>query len=308
MKPRKSHSLSERLFRFAGGTELALLLFGVIALLTIPGTFGIGRSWYSSPLFKVLLGLLMLNLLVCTVQRWKRLKWQVVLLHAGVLVVLCGAFLTSLGYVATVNVYEGGKTELAYRWDLQKDAPLGFDLAVVKINRDYLPIPVRVGVLRGNEKVDLFTLKTGESFNIGGYQVRADSLDLRTETLFLTISQGDRTVGTASTSGEAALPGGFPYSFKLVAFKNPVLRRTWVDLKLQQEANTLSEGSTEINHPFQWRGLYFYSTLIDKTPSGEPYAGIQIVSDPGRSVVFAGFVLAGLGALALLIRRLYANS
>jgi len=308
VEPGKSHSISERLFRFAGGTELALLLFGTITLLTIPGTFGIGRSLYSSPLFKVLLGLLMLNLLVCTVRRRKRLKWPVLLLHAGVLVVLGGAFLTTLGYVATVNVYEGGQTELAYRWDLQQDTPLGFNLAIAKINRDYLPIPVRVGVLRGNEKVDLFTLKTGESFTIGDYRVRVDSLDLRTETLFLTIVQGERTIGTASTSDETALPEGFPYSFKLVAFKTPVLRRARVDLKLLQGSSVLAEGSTEINHPFQWRGLYFYSTLIDKTPNGEPFAGIQIVNDPGRSVVFAGFVLAGLGALALLIRRLYANS
>ena len=246
----------------------------------------------------------MVNLLVCTLQRWRRLKWPVLLLHGGVLVVMVGAFLTSLGYVATVNILEGGKTELAYRWDLEQDMPLGFDLAVEKIHREYLPLPVKVGVLQGVEKVGLFTLKTGESFLVGDYRVQVDSIDLDSDSLHLTIFQGERTLGTATTAGVSSLPVGFPYAFKLVAFKNPVLRRTWVDLKLTQDATLLTHGSTEINKPFQWGGLYFYSTLLDKAANGEPFAGIQIVKDPGRPVVFAGFALAGIGALALFMRRL----
>jgi len=298
----------ERLFRFLGGTGLALTLFGAITLCAVPGTFGIGRSLYASPLFKVLLGLLMANLLVCTVQRRKRLKWPVLLLHGGVLIVLSGALLTSLGYVATVNVYEGGKTDLAYRWDQERDVPLGFDLAVEKIHREYLSVPIKVGVLRGEEKIGLFQLKTGESFAVGDFQVRVDDLDRSAKKLLLTIFQGGRIIGTASTSGETTLPGGFPYAFKLVAFKNPVLRRAWVDLKLLQDATVVAHGSTEINSPFQWGGLYFYNTLIDRTPGGESFAGIQIVRDTGRPVVFAGFLLAGVGAVALLLRRLYAKN
>lgn len=307
MEPQASHTVFGRLYRFLGGTGLALALFGAITLFVIPGTFGIGRALYASLPFKVLLALLVVNLLACTAQRWKRLKWPVLLLHCGVLIVLFGAFLTSIGYVATVNIYEGGKTELAYRWDLEQDMPLGFDLAVEKIYREYLPVPVKVGVLRGEDKIGLFLLKTGESFTVGDYQVRVDSIDLAGETLHLTVSQGGNTLGTASTSGETALPGGFPYAFKLVAFKNPVLKRTWVDLKLLRDSTVLAQGSTEINSPFQWGGLYFYNTLIDRTPRGEPFAGIQIVRDPGRPVVFAGFVLAGIGALALFIRRVYAT-
>lgn len=307
MEPRSTQPVYERLYRFLGGTGLALILFGTITLLTIPGTFGIGRSLYSNPLFKFVLGLLMVNLLVCTMQRWKRLKWPVLLLHGGVLVVMVGAFLTSRGYVATVNIFEGGKTELAYRWDQEQDMPLGFDLVVEKIHREYLPLPVKVGVLRGEDKVGLFTLKTGESFTIDDYRIRVDSIDLQSETLLLSILQGERTLGTATTAGESSLPVGFPYAFKLVAFQNPTLRRSRVDLKLVRDAAMLAQGSTEINNPFQWGGLYFYSTLLDRTPSGEPFAGIQIVNDPGRPVVFAGFVLAGLGAVALFVRRLYGN-
>lgn len=307
MEPQANQRMHERLYRFLGGTGLALLLFGAITLLAIPGTFGIGRSLYTHPFFKVVLGLLMVNLLICTIQRWKRLQWPILLLHGGVLIVMAGAFLTSLGFVATVNIYEGGRTDLAYRWDLEEDMSLGFDLAVEKIHREYLPLPVKVGVLKGEEKVGLFTLKTGESFTAGDYRVRVDSMDFQSETLLLTIFQGDRAVGVATTSGESSLPAGFPFAFKLVAFQNPILKRSWVDLKIVRGAETLAQGPTEINSPFQWNGLYFYSTLLDRTPAGEPFAGIQIVRDPGRPVVFAGFTLAGLGAVILFIRRLYGN-
>ena len=88
-----SHNVFGRLYRFLGGTGLALALFGAITLFVIPGTFGIGRSLYTSPPFKVLLALLTVNLLACTAQRWKRLKWPVLLLHAGVLITLAGAFM-----------------------------------------------------------------------------------------------------------------------------------------------------------------------------------------------------------------------
>lgn len=305
VEPQATQLTHQRLYRFLGGGSLALVLFGAITLLAIPGTFGIGRSLYASPFFKIVLGLLSVNLLVCTIQRWKRLKMPVLLLHGGALVVMVGAFLTSLGYVATVNIFEGGKTKLAYRWDQEQEMPLGFDLAVEKIHREYLPVPVKVGVLRGTEKAGLFTLKTGESFTIGDYRVRVDSIDLQAETLHLSILQGERTLGTATTAGESTLPAGFPYAFKLVAFQNPVLRRSRVDLKLVRDAALLAQGSTEINSPFRWGGLYFYSTLLDRTPNGEPFAGVQIVRDPGRPVVFAGFALAGVGAVALFLRRLY---
>jgi hypothetical protein len=308
VKSNTTHRWHQRLYLFLGGGELALILFVITALVIIPGTFEIGRSWYSSPLFKGLLGLLMLNLFLCTVQRWRRLKWPILLLHGGVIVIMAGALLTSFGYVATVNIFEGGMTNVAYRWDLEQDVPLGYDLAVDSVHREYFPIPVQVGVLRGEEKFKLFTLKTGESFDLGEYKVRVETLDLQRETLLLTVLKSGQSLGTASTSGETNLPAGFPFSFKLVAFKNPVLQKIWVNLKLFQGEKLLAQGPTRINSPFQWGGLHFYNTLIDKTPAGLPFAGIQIVNDPGRPLVFAGFILVGLGAMALFLRRLYANS
>ena len=286
-------------------TECAVVLFLAIALLAIPGTFTESRAIYSSPLFLSLLGCFGLNLVLCTVKRLKTLSRPVLIMHSGVILTLAGCIATSFGYVATVNVYEGDRTDLVYRWDKKQDVPLGAELVVKKVNREYYPIPVKVGVLRGEEKEGLFVLKTGESFDLKNYRVKVESLEFPAENLKLSVFDQGRLIGTCDTASASALPPGFPYVFKLVAYQNPSLKRLWVDLALARNSEMLAEGTSEVNSPFQWNGLYFYNTLVDRDAAGTVYAGIQIVRDPGRPYVFAGFAIMGLGAVLSFIRRFY---
>ena len=74
-------------------------------------------------------------------------------------------------------------------------------------------------------------------------------------------------------------------------------------MMLTRDSASVAEGVSEVNHPFQWGGLSFYNTQVASDPAGVPYAGIQIVRDPGRPYVFAGFVLMGLGAVLAFCRR-----
>lgn len=286
-------------------TELAIALFGAICLAAIPGTFIESKAIYSSPLFVILIGLLAVNLLCCTLRRWKSLAKSTLILHGGVLLTLAGCVITSFGYVATVNIYEGSSVDQVYRWDKGQDVPLGMEIAVKRINREYYPVPVRVGVLRGKEKFGLFTLRTGESFNLGGYRVAATAFEPGTLNLKLTVYSQGGVFGTADTSGINNLPADFPYAFKLVSYKNPSLKRCWVDLLLSDKDKTLATGTAEVNGPFTWQGLYFYNTLTGSDENGRPFAGIQIVRDPGRPYVFSGFAVMGLGAVFAFFRRFY---
>jgi len=294
---------SKKLLAWPASTECAVLLFLAIAALAIPGTFTESRAIYSSPPFLFLLGAFGLNLLLCTLKRLKTISKTVLVLHAGVLLTLAGCIVTSFGYVATVNIYEGTSVNRFYRWDKESDVDLGFDLQVKKINSEYYPLPVKVGVLKGKNKEQLFTLKTGESFEYGGYRITAESFDPTREQLNLAVYQQSRRIGTSSTSGVSDLPPDFPYSFVLVAFQNPRLKRLWVDLAVQQNSATVAEGTSEVNGPFPWGGLYFYNTQTGKDADGAPFAGIQIVRDPGRPLVFAGFAVMGLGAVLSYLRR-----
>ncbi len=296
-----------RLYRLLTSTELAIVLFLAVCLLAIPGTFTESRKIYSSPPFVVLLGLVGGTTLLCTVKRLKSLPIPVLVIHGGVVLALAGAMATSFGFVATVNVYEGTTVSEAYRWDTETDTPLGMELTVKKTNAEYYPVPVQVGVLRGGEKVGLFTLKTGERFSLGDCVVQAEGFDPATRNLRLQVYGQSGLIGSADTVGERHLPPDFPYDFRLVAFKNPVPKRLWVDLRLSRDSRVLAEGSSEVNSPFHWEGLDFYHVQTRRDPAGRPYAGIQIVRDPGRPLVFSGLAVIVLGALLTFARRFYGN-
>jgi len=284
--------------------ELAVVLFLAIAVLAIPGTFTESRAIYSHPAFLFLLGGLALNLVLCTVRRFRSLAVPVLILHLGVVVVCGGVIARAFGHVATVNVYEGTSVATVYRWDLKQDVPLGADLTIRRINREYYPIPVKVGVLRGEAKDSLHTLKTGDSFAVGPYRVTADSLEFPSEVLKLSVFRDARFIGTCDTAGASTLPPDFPFRFRLVAYQDPVLKRLWVDLALSRASVPIAEGTAEVNAPFVWNGLYFYNTQVGADGMGMPFAGIQVVRDPGRPFVFAGFAVMGVGAVLAGVRRL----
>lgn len=246
---------------------------------------------------KAVLVIIFLNILLCTVRRFKSISRPVLVVHLGCLLTMAGGLGSSLGFVATVNIYEGTTTGSFYRWDLAEDVPLGFELAVDRINASYYPSMVKVGVLRNGEKAGLFILKTGEAFDLTGYRVEAHAFDFKANDLELRIFAGDRLLGVFNTGGGDDLPVDFPYDFKLVAFQDPVLKRVWTDISLWQDNSVVARGTAEVNHPFTWNNMRFYNTQVDSDPAGRPYAGIQIVKDPGLPFVYAGISLVCLGAL-----------
>ena len=298
----------KRAVKFLASTELAVALFLLISLVAIPGTFSENRTLYSSPPFLSLLGLFGLNLILCTQRRFATISRHVLVLHGGVIVTLAGCILAWFGFVATVNLYEGTMVDRVYRWDRKMDVPLGADMLLKKIHWEFYPMPVKIGVLRGQNKEKLFELKTGQSFDFNGYRVAVGPVEFNTENLKLSVYEKGNFIGSFNTlSGDKDLPAHFPYSFKLVAYKSPKLKRQWVDLVLRDASGQAAEGTAEVNGPFQWQGLYFFNTQVERDPAGVPYAGIQIVRDPGRWLVFSGMAIVAVGACMAAFRRWYGS-
>jgi hypothetical protein len=302
-------TVGRKIINYLSSTECAVVLFLVIAVVAIPGTIVEKSTYYKSIYFILLLAIFSLNLILCSIKRYKTISKPVLVLHGGVVLTILGCIMTSLGFVATVNMHEGTLSDGLYRWDLNKEVSIGVNLFIKKINMQFLPMPVRVGVLKGEKKEALFELKTGESFDFAGYRVLVGEPEYTSENLQLNIFESNNPIGKYNTlTGETNLPDNFPYKFILVAHKAPVVKRLWVDLELFKGQTKVAEGSTEINHPFKWGGLYFYNTKFDLDEKGRAYAGIQVVRDPGRPIVFAGFTIIALGAVMSFKRRFDKNS
>ena len=295
---------SNKVIQWLSSTQLSLILFGLLAAAAIPGTLlKSQREYYDQPVFTVLLFAFALHLALCTAKRWKSLSRTTLTVHAGVLITLAGAFLTGKGYVATINIYEGESSNSVYRWDLKQDTLFSHEIRVKKINTEFHPVPLKIGIMKGKEKFDLKTLKTGEAFPLDGYSVKAEKFDPWREVATITVMKDSRLIGSADTLGITSLPADFPFSFKLVAFQNAVIKRFWVDLELLDNGHVVSSGITEINHPFNWNGLDFFNTEIRLDPARRPYAGIQIVHDPGKYVIYSGMFILAAGTVAAWYRR-----
>ena len=274
---------------------------------------------------RLLLIFLAINLSLCTVKHWQRLASSVILIHAGVLTILIGSLLSRAGFVATVNIYEKGSSDTAFRWDGQEDLPLGFTITVKKINCDYYPSAVRVGVYINGQPTKLYELKTGESFDHDMFHVEALDLDPLSSSptsamterstlkegieltpalkLAITGPDGIRHVQTATEE----IPTQSELAFQLVAFQTPVVKRSWVDITLIPAMLAPVSGQTEVNHPLQWQGLRFYHTATSIDTNGQAYAGIQIVKDNGIPLVYLGFFLVCLGNGIILLRQRSGN-
>jgi hypothetical protein len=294
-----------KFIQWLSSTQLSLILFGLLATAAIPGTLlKSQRDYYNHPVFLVLLFAFALHLTICTVKRWKSLSRTTLVVHAGVLITLAGAFLTGRGYVATVNIYEGDTSDSVYRWDLKQDVLINPQIRVKTIHTEFHPVPLQIGVMKGEDKYKLMTIKTGESFHLDDYSVKADKFDPMREAATVTVMKGNTLVGSADTLGVSSLPADFPFSFKLVAYQDAVIKRFWVDLELLGNGHVVTSGVTEINHPFHWNGLDFFNTEVSMNrETMRPFAGIQIVRDPGKYVVYSGMFILAAGTIAAWYRK-----
>jgi cytochrome c biogenesis protein ResB len=292
--------ISNKLARQFASKRFTLFLF--VPLLTLLALSTLLSFPLFTTLIRLLLSLLGGNLLACTCLNWHRLSIPVATIHVGILLVLVGGLVGIAGHVATVNIYEGAGSTVAYRWDLQQDTDLGFLLKVADIHQEYYPSAVRIGILKNGKKVKLKQIKIGESFNYAQKKIFVKRL-LAKKNLQLIITDGkqSRQYNTADSHKQLA---DSPISFKLVAFSTPEIKKAWVDLEIYQQGKIVAQGPSAINQPLKWLGLKFYHTQTSHDAAGKQFAGIQIVSDPGIPVVYSGFFAIFMGGILLLIKKM----
>ena len=289
-----------KIIRLSTSPSVTLWLFALLVLLLIPSTFLLEYTPLLLTPVKVILGLVGFNLVVCTLHKLKTLRRSTLVIHLGVITILAGGLISTFGFMATVNVYEGASINKVFRWDIQQDVLLDFDLHITKIHFDYYPVSIKIGILKNGEKADLIVTSTNDFFVFEDFRVKILSFNPRKKELQLHIETLDgKLVGTMFTSGQKELPPDFPLDFKLVAFQDPVVKRFWVDLELRENGKLIMTGPSEINHPLKWQGMNFFLTQLAVDNMDRPYAGIQISKDPGIPYVYCGFYILCFGLLLL---------
>jgi hypothetical protein len=146
--------------------KLTIILFAVLCPVLIVTTFSEAAYPFVWHIIRALFALIVIQLFFCTLQRIRTLSKPVLIIHIGVIIVFIGGGISSFGYVATVNIYEGSTVDRVFRWDVKKDVFPGIEITVKKLHEEYYPVPLKVGVLKDGEKFGLFTLKSGESFKV----------------------------------------------------------------------------------------------------------------------------------------------
>ena len=155
-------------------TNVVLGLFALLICFLIPVTiFTAHVAAFLVPV-KIILAVIWLNLVVCTLLKWKVLRVATRVIHLGSIIILAAGFVSSFSFVATINLYEGSTIDTVFRWDVHKDVPLGFGLHVSRINMDFYPVDIKVGVLKNGRKADLFVVRTGGFFDYQNYRVRIE--------------------------------------------------------------------------------------------------------------------------------------
>jgi hypothetical protein len=286
----------ERLFSLLASKKLTLWLILFFCISLVPGSLA-ESGFHLSAISGLFLAAFSLNLALCTFRRIRSLSKPVLIIHAGILLIIAAGVISSYGFIATKNIYEGDRVDSVYRWDAEREMPLGLSLYVKKINIEYYPVPLRIGVLKGGEKFGLFEIRTGDSFRVGQYTVKAQSFEYPAESANLVVSLGDRTVGSANTDGGKDLPEDFPYEFRLVASKKPHAKMTGIDVEISRNSEVIARGTLENNSPLTCESLSFYNVEVSIDKYGNRFAGVQITKDPGRPYVFLGFAVLGIGSL-----------
>lgn len=234
--------------------------------------------------------------------RARRRTWAFLgfpLTHLALPVILAGGLWGSLaGFVGTQNVHVGAEMGSFFNWSTGAEAPLPFVLRVEDLRVLRYPLALRVRVEAAGGPARLVTTREGARLRVKGtpYTVHLGTLDTRT---------GDLTYRLEGPGGEIrafsrADADRAPVRVVPLEFRDPEVRRVEALVAvLGPDGEPVRRAVVAINEPLVYGGLRIFLTAWGQDRYRFPYAGFQIVRDPGQGLVWAGAValVIGLGLL-----------
>lgn len=278
------------------------------------GATDLFHSWW----FAGLLGLLGLNLFMCTLGRFSlRLRSAGPLLtHLSIMVILAGAIVGSIwGEKGMVQIHEGHSADAFHVGNEKR--PLGFKVFLEDfIIEHYEDGGAQLRVQLKDQGIrKAYPAQAGGTYEIEGtgYAVRIDRyvadfmMNISTKEVESRSERPDNPAIQVTVTGPEAPYTQWLFSRHAGMHKNAgsPLEMTYVrsasgkikdfksKLKVMEGDRVAVAKTIEVNDPLRYKGYGFYQHSYDR--KNLKYTVLQVVKDPGVPLVYAGFVLLLLG-------------
>lgn len=281
------------------------------------------HAWY----FTLILILLSLNVAACTINRLKagyKLRPSVVL-HLGIIIILAGAAVGALwGQKGELKISEG-ETKYSFASRRGEVVPLGFGIALddfilEKYNNsktDTLLAKVEgesASLPEGEEGEYSFSVETGKRHDLGksGYSLEVIEyipdfvMDTKENQVYTRSNEPNNPALKVKIDGPNGTEERWAFAkfpdFGTVKDTNIRLLYSWnpspvkefkSKLRILEDNKTVVEKTIEVNDPLRYKGYAFYQSSYDSQEMR--WSGLQVVNDPGVSVVYAGFAILIIG-------------
>lgn len=235
-------------------------------------------------------------------------RWGSTIVHLSCLLIMAGALSSSLGFVGTIHLYNGDKSDSYFDWSSQSDRPLGFEFRLDHFEPVYYPIDLQFVALDAVTGQELATLTTREGETVllpGGYSAKVVRYYFFEEDLVLNIYKGGMDLGIYHALGgkrSAEKNPPLPLLLKPLAYRDPLLQQLRSEVSILKKGEVVRRGVITVNDPLSYEGVTFYQTAYNRDKFGFWSAGFQLGRDPGEPLVWIGSITMVLGLLLAFFR------
>ena len=322
--------LLHEIYNFVSSMRTGLTLLLLIGLASAVGSSVLPNNFYHMTGFKLLLLLLLLNMVLCTVNRFRQTSrvlvarlgskvWfrnsGILLLHLGIVLILTGGiFFAAYGQNERIHLLAGEQMDMSQVLDIEHPFTLQLDEFRIEFNEDGSPSHYisEVTILEQGQRVDQVIISVNHPLNYRGvkayqtsfgYAVTAEYVGENGEKMSANFLEGTwlKPAGTGRTVKiYKYIPNFNPaYGMKTITLRpdNPhVIFSVYEDDKLLGVGTAKLNESTRIDE-----NVYISFTGV------ETYTLLEVKCDPGLPLVLSGGVILILGVclaiLASLVRK-----
>ncbi len=277
--------------------------------------FNRGLPIYGTAWFAVLGITLAVNIAACTLRRLNKASLHFILMHAGLVIIIAGAFATRYyRFEAQLPLHAGAAEDLAHTETAAYKLPFAVELKSFRL--EYYAEPQGLITVEENGRSQSFAAKEGAVFSLaGGAKLKV----LRVVRDF-GLKAGNEVVekspywNNPAVRLEIALAGkkqalwffsnfpgmhGVDLPFRVAySLEHAEIKNYYSTVKILSETGPEVNAEIGVNKPLKYGAYTLYQTSYD--PSDAEYTLLTITMDRGVWVVYLGFALFLTGILLWL--------